>query len=377
MFSKLKIDTKVLKELDFGVLIVSIIIMLYGTINIYSATKAKYGIYYLKQQAIWLVLCLILTYVVLLVDYTILQNYANIIYWLTIGLLVITKYSGMGKTVNGARGWIRIGSFGFQPAELAKLAMIIMLAKKLEEMEGNINNVKNFFELLFYAAVPMALIVIQPDMGMTMVCFFIVLGIFFAAGLNGKVIVGGFMGVLTVIALLWNSGLMQEYWKRRLTSFINPQADELGMNLQLSQSKIGIGSGGLFGTGPSFLPGAKRSYVAEFVPEAHNDFIFAVSAEQWGYIGAIFLLTLYGIFIYRTIKIAKSSKDIFGSIICIGVVSTFLFSIFQNIGMTIGLMPITGITLPLMSYGGSSALTNFLAIALVLNVGMRRKKINF
>lgn len=375
MLSKLKLDSKLIKELDFGILFVSILILLYGALNIYTVTRNKTGIYYFKLQIIWLILALVVTYIILLVDYTVIQNYASIIYWFSITLLLATRI--LGSTVNGAQGWIALGSRAIQPAEFAKLGMIIMLAKKLDEMDGDINNPKNFFTLCGYAILPMILIVVQPDMGMTMVCFFIVLGIFFTMGLNLKVIIGGIMGLVTSIALVWNSSLMLPYWKRRLTSVLSPDSDTLGAGLQLDRSKIGIGSGGIFGTGTAFGSKATASYVSQFVPENHTDFIFAALGEQWGFIGAIVLLLLYGILIYRSINIARTSKDIFGTVICIGLVSTFLFSILQNIGMTIGIMPITGITLPLMSYGGSSVLTNFIAIALVLNIGMRRKKINF
>lgn len=377
MLEKLRIDRKILKQLDMLVILLSVVVVVFGSLNIYSATakKAGVGLYYFKLQMAWLILGLVVLYVILLIDYNILANYAGIIYWGGVSLLLYNDL--FGKVVNGAQGWISLGSRAIQPSEFAKLGMIIMLAKKLDDMEGNINNLKNFMVLLFYAVIPMLLIVIQPDMGMTMVCFFIVLGIFFIAGLNIKVILGGLAALITSIALVWNSSLMQEYWKKRLTTFLNPEADELGYGLQIIQSKIGIGSGNIIGQGIKFGIDSGTSFVAQFVPEAHTDFIFAMVGEKWGFVGGLFLLTMYSMLIYRFILIARRSKDVFGMIICVGVVSSFLFSIIQNIGMTIGIMPVTGITLPLMSYGGSSILTNFMAIGLVLNIGMRRKKINF
>lgn len=371
MFEKLKINSKLLKELDIWVIFLAIVIVLFGAVNIYSASRLKTGTSYLKLQLAWLVVGLIVMYVILLFDYSLIMNYATIIYWSSILFLIANDT--LGKVTNGARSWIALGSRGIQPSEFAKIAMIIMLAKKLEDMEGNINSLKNFFILCFYALLPMGLIVIQPDMGMTMVCFFTVLGIFFMAGLNLKVIIGGIGSVIVLIAGIWNSPLMELYWKSRLTSFLSPEKDELGSGMQLISSLIGIGSGGILGKG--FLKGTQIS--GGFIPEAHTDFIFAVVGEEWGLVGAGFLLILYGLLIYRFIKISVSSKDTFGSVICVGVISTTLFSILQNIGMTIGIMPITGITLPFMSYGGSSILTNFIALALVLNVGMRKKKINF
>lgn len=371
MLDKLKINGKLLKELDFGILIIAILIVLFGTANIYSATRNTSGYGYLKLQLIWLVLGLVVVYFILLFDYSIIMNYASFIYWSAMALLGFVDI--FGHVAKGARGWISLGSRAIQPSEFAKLAMIIMLAKKLDDMEGNINNPKNFLTLCIYALIPMGLIVVEPDMGMTMVCFFIVLGTFFVMGLNWKVIAGGIGGIVVLIAGIWNSPLMQGYWRRRLLSFLNPEADQTGSNLQLQESLKGVGSGGILGKG--FLKGTQVS--GGFIPEAHNDFIFSVVGEEWGMIGAVVLLIAYGVLINRFIKIAKSSKDIFGSALCIGVISTLLFSILQNIGMTIGIMPITGITLPLMSSGGSSMLTSFISIGIILNVGMRRKKINF
>jgi rod shape determining protein RodA len=371
MFEKLKINSKLLKELDVGAIVISIMIVLFGALNIYSATRIKYGISYFKLQVAWLFIGLALLYIILIFDYSLIMNYASVIYWASIIFLIVNRF--LGSVTNGARSWISFGSRGIQPSEFAKLGMIIMLAKTLQDMEGNINNIKNFFVLCFYALLPMAIIVIQPDMGMTMVCFFIVLGIFYTSGLNSKVILWGLGAVVILIAVIWNSPLFPPYMKLRLTSFLNPEADELGSGLQLISSMTGIGSGGILGKG--FLKGTQIA--GGFVPEAHTDFIFSVVGEEWGMLGAIILLIIYGILIVKFIKIALNSKDLFGAILCTGVISSLMFSIVQNIGMTIGIMPITGITLPLMSYGGSSILTNFIAIGLVLNVGMRNKKINF
>jgi rod shape-determining protein RodA len=373
MLEKFRISRKLLRELDFTIIITVIVLVIFSAVNVYSATHLKIGNYYLKAQLIWLVVGLLLTYFILIFDYSIIQSYANIIYWFGVFLLILNDFV-FKSTVNGATSWMKIGSLpSVQPSEFAKLGMIIMLAKQLSDMEGKINDLRNFFKLTAYAALPMGLIIIQPDMGMTMVCFFIVLGIYFAAGLDLKIIGGGIAGLIAVIAIVWNSPLMQTYWKTRLVSFLNPEADELGSGLQLIQSQIGIGSGGILGKG--FLKGTQIS--GGFIPEAHTDFIFAVVGEEWGLIGAIALLILYGIVIYKLINIAKNSKDIFGSVICVGVIATLLFSILQNMGMTIGIMPITGITLPFMSYGGSSMLTAFMSLGVVLNIGMRRKKINF
>lgn len=374
--SQLRIDMKKLKEIDKWLLFSIVMIILFGILNIYIATKVHtYGTTYVIKQFIFFIISLIALYFVIAIDYTLLKSFTPLFYWGAVGLLILTMF--VGKTVNGAKGWIPLGPFSFQPAELAKLATIMMMGKVLEEMDGNINTIKNFFTLAFYAIVPAVFIVIQPDMGMTMVLFFMVLGVFFIGGLDSKIILGGLGTLVIAIVLLWNSGLIQDYQKRRITSFQNPEADSSDTGYHLRQSLIGIGAGGFIGTHNSLKNDGSGGYASQYVPEVETDFIFAQIGEQWGTLGAMFLLTLYGILISRMISIARTSKDIFGTIICVGMVAYFLFAIWQNIGMTIGLMPITGITLPLVSYGGSSLLTTVMSLGLVLNVGMRRKKIYF
>lgn len=372
MLEKLKISKKLLRELDYGIIIITILIVLFSCVNIYSATFRNVGMFFAKRQLIWFLIASFAVYIILLIDYALIGNYASIIYWAGIVLLVLNDFV-LGSVHKGANSWISIGGVSIQPSEFAKIGMLIMLAKQLDDMDGKINEFKNFFKLTFYAILPMLLIVIQPDMGMTMVTFFIVLGVFFIVGLDLKVIFGGLGGIVCLIAIVWNSPLMKTYWKLRLKSFINPAAYEQGMSFQLNQSLMAIGSGKIVGQG--FTRGLQIA--GNNVPEAHTDFIFAVVGNEWGLVGAVGLLFLYGLLIYKFIKTAKNSKDIFGTIVTVGVISTFLFSIFQNIGMTIGLMPITGITLPLMSYGGSSILSSCMAVGLVLNIGMRKKKINF
>ena len=382
MLEKFKINKKLFKQLDFGIISICITIVLFGSLNILSATQWIYrgsnmgsttiNYHYLKMQLLWLVIGLIAMYLVLLIDYTVIQSYANVIYWCGIFLLFLNAV--MPHKVNGAESWLKIGSLpSFQPSEFAKIGLIIIISKKLDDMEGNVNNIKNFLILAGYAIIPVAFLLKQPDMGMTMFFFFILLGMFFIAGLNSKAIVGGLIGVFFSVALVWNSGIIKTYQKSRLISFLYPDADPLGTGLQLVQSQIGIGKGGIFGTG--FLKGSWAAVGS--TPESSTDCIFSVLGEEWGLVGAIFLLALYGLLIYKFVRIAKNSKDIFGTMLTAGVISIFLFSVLQNIGMNIGIMPITGLTLPFMSYGGSSIITTFLCVGLVLNVGMRRKKINF
>ena len=373
MFNRFKIDKKLLKYIDISIIIVVILIVIFGTVNVFSVSqpvsKAYVSYKTLKTQGIFFVIGIAIMYIMITLDYTIIGAYAGLMYWASILLLIFTRV--IGAKLFGQANWIQIGPIQFQPSEFAKLALIIMLAKKIEDMDGKINNVKNFMIIMFYSVIPVGLIL--PDMGLTMIIFWTVLGMVFVAGLDFKVIFGGLAALIAGVGLIWNTNLIKSYQKTRLTSFINPSADPLGASYQLAQSKIAIGSGGLFGYG--FMHGPRVS--GGFVPFASTDFIFAVVCEEWGLLGAGFLFLLYAILIYKFIKIAKNSKDIFGSLMCVGIISYFLFSIVQNAGMTIGIMPISGITLPFMSYGGTSLVANFIAVGLILNVGMRKKKINF
>lgn len=375
--SSLKIDKRLLSQLDFGLIFLAIGIAIFSSINIYSATYSKtldgnlIGAGYMKLQLTWLLIGLVVVYFLLTFDYGWIQNFAYFIYGSSIALLLLNIV--IGSVSKGAQSWIKIGSRAIQPSEFAKIAIIIIVAKLIDDMEGQINNFKNFVKVLIVVLIPTALVVIQPDMGMTMVIFFTVLGLIFVAGLDIRIIVSGLLALVAVIAIVWNSGLIEDYQKTRLTSFINPSTDQLGSGYHLIQSKIGIGSGGILGKG--YMQGTQTK--GGFIPEAWTDFIFAVVGEEWGLLGALALIIVYGIFLYRMIKISRTSKDIFGSLVCAGIASSMLFSILENIGMCIGIMPITGITLPFMSYGGSSLLTNFISLGIVLNIGMRRKKLNF
>lgn len=374
--SAFKLKLKSLEKVDKLMFISMVLITMFGILNIYLSKKAAVGgMGFPIKQSVFFIASIILLYFVLAIDYSIIKVFTPIFYWASISLLILVLI--IGSTINGAQGWLRLGPLSFQPAELAKIATVMMLGKKLEDMDGEINNLKNFFILAFYAVIPAGLIVIQPDMGMTMVLFFMVLGTFFIGGLDKRIIIGGLGALVVGIVLVWNSGLIQDYQKRRITSFRNPETDTSGSGYHLRQSLIAIGSGGFFGTLDTLANDGTSGYASQYVPEIQTDFIFSQVCQQWGTFGAMCLLGLYAILISRMINIARTAKDIFGSILVTGMIAYFLFAIWQNIGMTIGLMPITGITLPLVSYGGSSLLTTILSLGLVLNVGMRRTKINF
>ena len=380
-FKRHKLDFKLIREIDKALLISIILLVLFGILNIYLCTKAGVGnitdpYYFIKKQITWFIISIVAMYILVSIDYSIIFQYVPILYWFSVILLVCVWIPGVGKEINGARGWIKLG-ISIQPAELAKFALILMISKLIHEMDGEINDVKNFFKVVFYAIIPVGLIAIQPDMGMTMVCFFIVLGIVAAAGFNRKIIVGGLTALAIAIVIIVNSGLLPSYQVTRFTAFLDPEKENSDAGYQLNQALIGIGSGGILGSQPSLEADGTIGYAASNVPGIQTDFIFTAIAEQCGLIGALAIIILYSIIIFRMVKIARKAKDLFGSLVVLGMVSYLLFAITENIGMNIGLMPITGITLPMVSYGGSSLLTTLMAMALVLNIGMRKKKIHF
>lgn len=369
--NKYLINSKLLKQLDITMFVTAIFITIFGIINIYSVTHIKFGFYYAELQMLWLIVGLAIVYFILVFDYNTIGGYAKLIYWAGVGLLLFNDITS--KAVKGASSWIRIGNRAIEPGEFVKFGLILILAKKLDDLDGDINNPKNFLILSFYALIPMFLIVIQPNLGMTLICFFITLGIYFISGLNLKVLVAGFFSVVPLSLIIWFSDILKPYQRQRILVFLDPESYQQNAGFQLMQSITGIGAGGLIGSG--FLKGVRAS--GGFIPEVHTDFIFSAVGEEWGFFGALFLIALYSILIYKMIKHAKESKDIIGRLICVGTASGFLFSIFQNIGMTIGIMPIAGITLPFLSYGGSSILVNFMSLGIVLNVGMRKSRLNF
>lgn len=362
------IDARLLRQLDITLIVTALAISIFGVMNIYSAS----GISYLRTQIIFIIMAIAICYIMLLIDYNLMSNYSEIIYWIGVILLLATDIQDM--SVNGANSWLKIGPLpAIEPAEFFRMALALIIAKKISDMEEDINRPRNLIKVLFYTAIPTIMLYKQPNLGMAIICLCISFGILFISGLNLKIIGGAVALIIPSAIIIWKAHILKAYQMARITSFIHPELTEQTTGYQLTNSKIGIGSGGILGKG--FLHGTQVS--GGYIPEARTDFIFSAVGEQWGLIGASVLLALYAIILYRILIIAKNSKDNLGRFICIGTFAGLTFSIYQNVAMTIGLAPISGITLPLMSAGGSSIIANFMALALVLNVGMRKKKINF
>jgi rod shape determining protein RodA len=281
--------------------------------------------------------------------------------------LLIAVLSGFGSSAFGAQRWIDLGFFQFQPSEFMKLAVIVTLALLLSEARGQPGGT-DVIKAIAIVAVPGLLIYLQPDLGTLLVFIAILVAMLVVSGTRPRVLTAMvLLGVVSVAGVL-QVGLLKEYQVARLTGFLDPASDPTTTGYNLSQAKIAIGSGQVFGKG---LFGGSQTNL-DFVPQVHTDFIFTAVGEELGFIGALALLMLFAILLWRGLRIAMLSKDLFGTLLATGVVVMLAFHMFVNIGMTIGVSPITGIPLPFISYGGSSMVTTYLAVGVLLNVHMRR-----
>lgn len=365
--------SKILKHIDYGIVLSVFALFIIGLITISSATHAftdNGNIRNVMVQSIFGIIGLIISIIIIAIDYNTIGGYYKIFYIL--GILGLIGVLIFGVERNGAKAWLGIGSFGIQPAEVFKIIMIVTIAKVLEDME-NINTLKNLGKIAAVALVPMALIQLQPDAGTNLIYAVIIFGMIFYAGLDKKIIWSGVgLGSIALLAV-WFLDILKPYQKFRIKVFLNPALDMNGEGYNAYMALTAAGSGKFFGSG--LFEGTMAE--GNFIPEQQTDFIFSIFAEEWGFLGCLVLLALYLNIIWRGIKIARTSKDKFGSYMAVGIVTMLTFQIFQNIGMDIGLMPITGIPLPFMSYGGSSLLTTVMSMALLINIGSRRQKINF
>lgn len=365
-------NRRILRKMDFTTLILVTIIVSIGILMIGSATHINMpergtDVFFKKQILLYFA-GLIAMCVVIYFDYNVYGQFSHIIYAVNIILLIAVLVSG--RFAMGAQRWIKIGGFGLQPSELAKLAIIITLAKHLSGKE-KLDSLKDLLSIGIHVGIPMLLIMKQPDLGTSLVLVAISFGMMFIAGVSTKLLVGIVSTGVLSLPVMWN--FLKEYQKKRILVFLNPENDPLGAGYHVIQSMIAIGSGRLFGKG--LFKGTQNQL--NFLPEQHTDFIFSVLGEELGFVGAVILLLLYFILLMRFVHLATQAKDMFGMLIIVGVISMFGFHILVNIGMTVGIMPITGLPLPFMSYGGSSLIANMMAVGLVLNVAMRRHKILF
>lgn len=340
-----------------------------GVLMVFSATRGPTDPpdrSFLVRQGLFVILGAGVMVTVTLVDYRRLRDWAWVFYGAsTLSLLGVL--SPLGQRSKGAQAWFGFGSFQVQPAEFAKVALILTLGSLLAMWAGDID-LRRLALVLVVSGGPMALILLQPDLGTVLVLVSIVLGMLLVAGLRLRYIIAlSIVGLVGVVGIL-NSNVLKQYQKDRLTAFLDPSRDTQGTTYNVVQSQIAVANGGL--TGEGLFDG--RQTQLQFVPEQQTDFIFTAVGEELGFIGAATVLGLYGAVMWRVWRTAQLSRDLLGTLLCVGVLSMLAFQIFENVGMAMGIMPVTGIPLPLLSYGGSSTLATFASLGLVLNVHMRR-----
>ena len=361
---------KFLKNIDWWILICSILLLLIGLVALFSATYEN-GLSEFKKQIIWFIISIPIIFIVMLIDYDILARYSWIFYWIFIILLIAVLFT---SPINGATSWFEISSgLKFQPSEFAKIVVIFFIAAVMVRIQKNSRNDINRFSkmLLIIAAIglPLFLIVIQPDYGTAMAFIVAVSMMLFVAGLDKKYIFIALLLIVISLPILYFF-VLPEHAKTRIHVYLNPNIDPRGSGYNVIQSKLAIGAGQLFGMG--ILKG-NQTQLGYLYPKT-TDFIFSVIGEEFGFIVSSTVIVIYVILISRSIYIAKTAKNDLGSYIAIGIAGIFMFHMIENIGMTMGLLPITGVPLPFVSYGGSSLVTNFMCIAVLLNISGLRKK---
>ncbi len=364
-------DRRLIEYFDWSFLALVLSIALLGLMVLYSAVNAGNvqgdHIHYLfKKQLIWLALGFFLAFALLLVDFRQLDRMNLFIYAACVASLIIVH--SFGHIGGGSKRWLSLGFFRVQPSELMKIALIISLSSIYARMvnpEGL--GIKNLLKPGLFCLLPFGLIVTQPDLGTGLLLLLIAGSITLFIKVEKKVLFV-VAGVISVVApVMWFFGL-HDYQKMRILTFLNPDRDPLGAGYHIIQSKIAIGSGML--TGKGFLQGTQNAL--SFLPEQHTDFILSVLAEEWGLAGCSILLLLYLLLVLAGLNIAYNCRNTFGSILAMGITVMIFWQIFINIGMVMGLMPVVGVPLPLVSYGGSSVMTNMIGLGILMNISMRR-----
>ena len=354
------------------------LLLFIGTLLVYAATRdwyARNGLdpqYYLKRHVINIAIGALLAYGTTVIDYRLLRAYTPIFWGLGVLGLIAVLIPGLGTTVNGARAWISLpGGFQIQPAELVKIAIIIGMSLLLSERthDSDEPTSRDVLQALVVAGIPALLIIVQPDMGTVFIISASVITIIAVSGAPSRWVVGLLVLAIVVAVVATKTGVISEYQLNRLQTFVDPTADSKGAGYQLRQARITVGSGGLIGTG--LFNGPQTN--GRFVPEQQTDFIFTVAGEELGFLGSGLIIFLYLLILMRAFAIARRTSDPFGRLMVTGVIAWFAFQIFENIGMTLGLMPMTGVPLPFISYGGSSMFATLIGFGLLQNVHARSR----
>jgi len=362
------IDRRLVEYFDWWLLSLTVVIATMGLTALYSAvhaggSTAQSALF--TKQLIWYGAGMVVMIAAFLFNYKTYERWGHLLYILCVALLVAVLL--FGKYVSGSKRWLAMGPFSLQPSEIVKLGVIIVLAKYYARVATTKGvNFRELYTPLVFTAIPFALIVRQPDLGTAMIVALIAGSITLYVKIERRTLLCLVAGAAMAVPLVWLT--LKGYQKQRILTFLNPDRDPLGSGYHIIQSKIAVGSGMLAGKG--FLKGTQNAL--DFLPEQHTDFIFTVLAEEWGFIGAILLLLAFLLLIIWGLQIAQRSRDAFGKILAVGVTAMIAWQVFINIGMVMGLMPVVGVTLPFISYGGSSILSMMLGVGLLLNVSMRR-----
>lgn len=360
------------RNFDIVLFIAVIILILFGLVMIYSSSSiwAEYkfndSFKYVKQQSLFIVIGIILMIMISKIDYTSYYKKTNLILGVCLFLLVLVLIPGIGSIRNGSRSWFGVGSFGIQPSEFAKLGLIIFTAKYLSNNNKFLKDIKKgVIPILIVLFTIFGLIMLQPDFGTGMIIVVSIIAMLFVAGVNMKFFIGlGLIGVVGIIALI----AVAPYRMDRITSFIDPWSDPLGTGFQIIQSLYAIGPGGLLGQG--FLNSRQKQF---YLPEPQTDFIFSIISEEFGFLGVVIVSGLFLTILYRGIRIALNSKDAFSKYLAFGMIFQILIQAVMNLMVVIGLIPVTGVTLPFLSYGGSSLLISMISIGILLNISRHTK----
>jgi len=360
------------KRVELTLLVSVIIISLFGVIMIYSSSyiwaEYKYNdpYKYLKNQALFFVIGIVLMNIVSKINYKKYFKYANKILLVCVILLILVLIPGMGTVRNGSRSWFGIGSFGIQPSEFAKLGLIIFTSKYLSNNPNCMNNFKKgVLPILLITLSIFAIIMLQPDFGTGTILVMTIIGLLFVAGLNIKIFLKfGIVALIGVVGLI----LIAPYRLKRILSFLDPWSDPLGSGFQIIQSLYSIGPGGLFGLG--FGNSIQKHF---YLPEPQTDFIFSIISEEFGFTGILIISILFIIIFYNSLKISMKCNDLFGKYLSFGITFGLIFQTILNLSVVVGLIPVTGVTLPFLSYGGSSLLITMISIGIILNISRYEK----
>ena len=356
-----------MKKFDIGIFITVIVLLVISLFMIYSASfiwaiyKFNNPFKYVINQGIFVIVGIVLMLIISKIDHNFYHKKASIILFCCIILLILVLIPGLGVVRNGSRSWFGIGSFGVQPSEFSKLGLIIFTSKYLSKSNKFLKDYKKgVFPILIILFLVFGLIMLEPDFGTGMIIVLTIIAMLFVAGVNMKFFIYlGLIGVIGIVILI----LIAPYRMDRITSFINPWSDPLGTGFQIIQSLYAIGPGGLFGVG--YLNSRQKSF---YLPEPQTDFIFSIIAEEFGIVGALVILSLFAIILIRALKISLRQENLFSKYLSFGLTFQLIVQVIMNLSVVIGLIPVTGVTLPFLSYGGSSLLTSLVGIGIILNI---------